>query len=135
MTDDFLFILRLKRFFNQKEDRLGNWLGAIIFCLIITIFIGAFVIIHYQQINNIGAHRIVLIGKILEKQAKVHESDMGSSIDWKIIVEEKNGNQEIVFVDAKTYSQVQIGWWFKKVGLKFQLAEKEIDVTSEASQN
>lgn len=135
MVDNFLFIPRLKKFFNQKEDRLGNWIGAIIFCLIIAIFIGVFASIHYQQSNNIGAHRTVLVGKILEKQTQFHESDKGSSINWKIIIEEKNGNHEIVFVDAKTYSQAQIGWWFKKVGLKFQLAEKEIDVNPEAAQN
>ena len=135
MTYDFHLIPMLKKFFSQKEDRLGNWIGAIIFCLIMAIFIGVFVRIHYQQINNIGANRTVLIGKILEKQAKVHESDMGSSIDWKIIIEEKNGNHETVFVDAKTYSQAQIGWWFKKAGLKFQIAEKEIDVNPEAAQN
>ena len=135
MTDGSLFISMLKKFFSQKEDRLGNWIGAIIFCLIFAIFIGVFASIHYQQSNNIGAHRTVLIGKILEKQTQFHESDTGSSIDWKIIIEEKNGNHEIVFVDAKTYSQAQIGWWFKKVGLKFQIAEKEIDLKPEASQS
>jgi hypothetical protein len=123
-----------EQFSNQKSEGVGFWLGITMLCILIAVLTIGLMGKFYQWINNAGPYRTVIIGKILTKQTQFHESESGSLIDWQIIIVEKDGNQETILVDDKTYAQAQVGWWLKKDGRKFQIDKKEIEIKSAASE-
>ena len=119
---------------SQKSESVGFWFGITILCLFVALLTVGLMGKFYQWINNRGPYRTVIVGKILTKQTQFHESERGSSIDWQIFIVEKDGNQETILVDEKTYAQAQAGWWLKKDGRKFQIDKKEIELKPAASE-
>jgi hypothetical protein len=86
--------------------------GCLITTAIIVILTVAFMI--FQKFTSKGFYGNQYEGKIVNQGTIIHESRTGSSVEYYLVVVDKNGNRFSVYVTPTLYQRAGIGMWIHK---------------------
>lgn len=99
------------------ENRLNLREHATTFGLLLLLAIIAFTILAgscYHQYTLTGPYAREYEGKILDKSQTITESQTGSSVSRRLLLEGRGGEKFEVAIGGETYERAQKGMWIKK---------------------
>jgi hypothetical protein len=91
----------------------------LLFLLIVLLTITGVV---FQKCNSSGFYRGNYEGKVISKGIITHESQLGSSAERYLVIEEKSGIRFSVYVTMDLYKHAQIGMWIRKTETEQELS-------------
>ncbi len=94
------------RLLQAKEKSIG-------FILIIFLLFSV-ILLFYLQVSNFYSR--VYKGKVIDKRFSVLETDQGSKMAGKVIIEKENGEKIKIVVDSEKYHELQIGDYIENKG-------------------
>lgn len=112
--------MRLKRKRRDKHTKPAEWrpregyaLTIVAGILIAFVTVGV-VIAVYQRTASTGIYRAEYEGRVIEKSETFTESNTGSLVRRRLLVEDRNGVRFEVAVSKELYDRVRKGMWIKK---------------------
>ena len=75
----------------------------------------------YRQYTLTGPYAREYEGKILDKSQTITESETGSGVRRRLLLEGRGGGRFEVAVGAEIYERAQKGMWIKKTGAGVEL--------------
>ena len=75
----------------------------------------------YQRYLSTSAYRKDYKGRIINKSVTFIESLRGSSIEKRLTIKDKNGEEFLVIVNDEIYERAEVGMWIVKNGDKITL--------------
>ncbi len=115
-----------KRFVKESALRLRGTLKTGVTLSIIAIVGVALIFTHCrQQYNLTGPYARDYEGKILDKSQTITESQTGSGVRRRLLIEGTGGERFQVAIGENTYERVQKGMWIKKTEAGVELTWPE----------
>ena len=96
----------------KEPSKIWNFLKAAVPILIVTLLLIGFGIFYSWKYSS-GLYRDRYEGRIVDKSLTFSETQLGSGIRRRLLIEDKNGTRFEVAVKADLYDRAQVGMLIK----------------------
>lgn len=97
----------------KEPSRFWNIVKVIVLILFLVLLLIGFGIAHSGQFSSFGLYRTEYQGRIIDKSMTFSETQLGSGLKRRLLIEDKNGARFEVAVKADVYDRAQIGMLIK----------------------
>jgi hypothetical protein len=108
-----------------KPDRASQLRGALKVGATILIALGvlaSIAILYKRQTSSAGIHRMEYEGRVIDKSETIVETDLGSRVRRRLLIEGKDGGRFEVAVNEELYARVRKGMWIKRTSKGAELS-------------
>jgi hypothetical protein len=84
--------------------------------------VAAIVLLYRQQTSSTGLQRMEYEGRVIDKSETFVETDLGSRVQRRLLIEGKDGRRFEVAVNEELYARVRKGMWIKRTSRGAELS-------------